>query len=113
MSRNGDGEGGFPSNGSLLAKIRRDDKQFWVCSSSVISAKTLRVWTSLEKGLTQYNKVLKQRKDLVDDITQLQKQNVELKALLRQYLGSAVNDELIIPPTQMIRVHEPAHFGSK
>ena len=29
-------------------------------------------------------------------------QNTELKALLRQYMGARVNDELQVPPTQIM-----------
>ncbi|KAH9106648.1 hypothetical protein AeMF1_017788 [Aphanomyces euteiches] len=85
---------------------RKDEKYFWSRAQRVISDQTERVWQALEKGLIEYNKVLARRKTLIDDVSALQTQNGELKALLRQYLGSAVNDELIIPPTQMIRVQE-------
>ncbi|RHY94758.1 hypothetical protein DYB37_006006 [Aphanomyces astaci] len=86
---------------------RKEDKYFWARAQQILPDTTQRVWLALEKGLTEYNTVLKQRKVLIDAVSALQMQNSELKALLRQYLGSAVNDELLIPPTQMIRVQEP------
>ncbi|EQC39242.1 hypothetical protein SDRG_03447 [Saprolegnia diclina VS20] len=89
--------------------FRKDHKQFWSRAQRVLPAQSQRVWTSLETGLTSYLHVLKQRKGLIDDVSTLQAQNVELKGLLRQYLGAAVNEELLIPPTQMIRVQEPSH----
>ncbi|KAF0695385.1 Aste57867_13819 [Aphanomyces stellatus] len=93
--------------GGVSNMSRKDEKYFWTRAQQVIPEETQRVWQALEKGLTEYNKVLKQRKNLIDTVSGLQAQNGELKALLRQYLGSAVNDELLIPPTQMIHVQEP------
>ncbi|OQR89795.1 hypothetical protein THRCLA_09577 [Thraustotheca clavata] len=94
-------------NGMMLN--RKDQKKFWLRAQRVLPILSYRVWTSLEKGLIEYLRILNQRKTLIDEVSGLQAQNVELKGLLRQYLGSAVNDELLIPPTQMIRVQEPSH----
>ena len=66
--------------------------------------RTVRVWKSLEVGLTKYNSVLKERETLVEDVGGLRRQNEELRGLLDQYLRSKVNDDLHIPPTQVIRV---------
>lgn len=67
----------------------------------VIPPKTVRVMKVLEKGLTMYNQALLKRKELIDDVTTLKTQNAELKTLLKQYLGAPINEDLIIPPTQM------------
>ncbi|ETW03088.1 hypothetical protein H310_05515 [Aphanomyces invadans] len=95
----------------MQGESRKEDKLFWPRAQRILPDATQRVWLALEKGLTEYNMVLKQRKSLIDSVSALQVQNSELKALLRQYLGSSVNDELLIPPTQMIRVQEPRHGG--
>lgn len=36
-----------------------------------------------------------------------QKENAQLKETLRTYLGSAVNDDLIVPPTRTIQIGAP------
>ena len=83
---------------------RREEREFWNRMANVISDKNWRIWCALEKGLGNYNQVLKQRKANIDEVSNLENQNAELKRLLSQYLGSRVNDDLIVPPTQMIRV---------
>ena len=62
------------------------------------------MWSALEDGLVKYNEVLKARSDLMDDVTSLQTQNAELKNLLSQYLSAPVNEELHVPPTQVIQI---------
>ena len=37
-------------------------------------------------------------------MAELQQQNGELKALLNQYLSSRINEDLHVPPTQVIRL---------
>ncbi|CAN0551213.1 unnamed protein product, partial [Ectocarpus sp. 8 AP-2014] len=37
----------------------------------------------------------------------VQQENTRLKEMLRSYLGSAVNDDLIIPPTRTIQIGAP------
>ena len=85
-------------------KDRREERQYWEKIGSVLPEKTVRVWGALEKGLIKYNGVLKDRAKTIDDVAALRAQNSELKSLLSQYLGSAVNDDLLVPPTQMIKV---------
>lgn len=43
-----------------------------------------------------------ERAGSLHDVESLQHQNNELRALLNQYLSSRINDELQIPPTQII-----------
>lgn len=86
---------------------RREEREFWERMANVIPDKTYRVWGALEKGLLKYNECLKGRADTIDAVAQLEQQNKELKSLLSQYLGARVNDDLIVPPTQMIRVEAP------
>lgn len=40
----------------------------------------------------------------------LHQQNEELKSLLNQYLQAGVNQELLVPPTQMIRLDEEEEY---
>jgi len=85
-------------------KDRREEKDYWDRMGRVLPEKTERVWSALEKALFKYNDTLKERAKTIDEVAGLQQQNTELKNLLSQYLGSRVNDDLIVPPTQMIKV---------
>mmetsp|Transcript_26085 Transcript_26085/g.52305 ORF Transcript_26085/g.52305 Transcript_26085/m.52305 type:complete len:654 (-) Transcript_26085:253-2214(-) len=83
---------------------RREEREFWERMSSIISDKTYRVWSALEKSLHKYDGLLKNRSGLIDEVGDLQRQNGELKALLNQYLSSRINEDLHVPPTQVIRL---------
>lgn len=89
-------------------KARRKERErlFWYRLGHVISEPTLGVWTALERWQHQYNTLLEERATLIDETTELAKQNEELKILLSEYLGSKVNQELEIPPTRLIRVNQ-------
>ena len=83
---------------------RREEREFWERMSSIISDKTFRVWNALEKALNKYDALLKNRSGLIGDVSDLQRQNEELKGLLNQYLSSRINEDLHVPPTQVIRL---------
>ncbi len=52
--------------------------------------------------MEKYNDVLTQRWNISQEISSIKSQNEELKALLRQYMAARVNEELQIPPTQIM-----------
>jgi len=81
-----------------------EEKEFWDRMSNVISGSTHETWKHLEKALVDYNKTLVQRSSGIDSVSSLGSQNEELKALLNQYLGSRINEELIVPPTDTIKL---------
>ncbi|GMF51669.1 unnamed protein product [Phytophthora fragariaefolia] len=102
----GEGEGSKKSakgtsSSALKAKARKVEKEYWVNIVKVFPAQKLRVMATLEKGLTHYNTALLRRKELIDDVTAMKAQNAELKSLLKQYLAAPINEDLIVPPTQM------------
>ena len=72
--------------------------------ASIISDKTFRVWNALEKALQKYNALVSARSSTIDEVAELQQQNGELKALLNQYLSSKINEDLHVPPTQVIQL---------
>lgn len=108
-SRGGSGGGTASKRGSAdssslaarTAEARRGDKEYWQALVRLFPARKMRVLRTLETGLTKYHGVLLRRKELLDDVDALTKQNAELKDLLKQYLGAPINEDLIIPPTQM------------
>ncbi|GMI56192.1 hypothetical protein TeGR_g5314, partial [Tetraparma gracilis] len=85
-------------------KKPNEEKDFWDRMATVISPHTHETWKHLEKALVDYNKTLVQRSSGIDNVTSLSSQNEELKALLNQYLGSRINEELIVPPTDTIKL---------
>ncbi|GLE04894.1 hypothetical protein PINS_up013875 [Pythium insidiosum] len=92
---------GTTSLAQLKAKAKRADKEYWDAVVKVIPPRTVRVMTTLEKGLTMYHQALLKRKDLIDEVTALKNQNAELKKMLKQYLAAPINEDLLVPPTQM------------
>ena len=86
------------------ARRRKEERQFWSRIANIVPPKTNRVWGALSKMQLKYVQILKERESAIKETNSLQSQNNELKALLNQYLGADVNDELHIPPTQVIRI---------
>lgn len=52
--------------------------------------------------MEKYHTLLTQRWQTSQKITAMEQQNEELKVLLRQYMHARVNDELRVPPTQIM-----------
>lgn len=87
-------------------KILYDEKMHWVKLGSILEEKHLRGWRALERAFQQYYNLLQTRQNLVEETGMLHQQNEELKSLLQQYLQAGVNQELQVPPTQMLRIGE-------
>ena len=54
--------------------------------------------------------VWQSRAGLITEVGDLQRQNGELKALLNQYLSSKINEDLHVPPTQVIQLDNYESF---
>merc|ERR1719195_1822213 len=96
--------GGSESDADRKARIRREERKFWERMGHVIPDMNFRVWKALDVFLKKYYDLLQKRSKSIDSAVSMQKQNEELKQLLDQYLGSKVNEELVVPPTHVIRV---------
>ncbi|KAJ3277802.1 hypothetical protein HK104_002964 [Borealophlyctis nickersoniae] len=70
--------------------------------ANVIDDKKYRVWTAVHASMETYNAILTERAQLANQVTSIRSQNEELKMLLRQYMAARVNDELQVPPTQIM-----------
>jgi dynein regulatory complex protein 1 len=55
--------------------------------------------------MSRYYQLLVDRQNLIEETGLLNQQNEELKTLLNQYLQSGVNQELQVPPTQVISLN--------
>jgi len=95
---------GSESEADRKARRRREERKFWERMGHVIPDMNLRVWKALDVSLKRYYELLQKRSKAIDSAVGMQKQNEELKALLDQYLGSKVNEELQVPPTHVISV---------
>ena len=72
--------------------------------TTILSDQKRSVWGALDKALTRYYQMLVDRQNLIEETGLLNQQNEELKTLLNQYLQAGVNQELQVPPTQVIRL---------
>merc|ERR1719183_3025867 len=95
---------GSESEADRKARRRREERKFWERMGHVIPDMNFRVWKALDAFLKRYYDLLQHRSKAIDGAVSMQKQNEELKQLLDQYLGSKVNEDLVIPPTHVIRV---------
>uniref|UniRef100_A0A336MHQ0 CSON001907 protein n=1 Tax=Culicoides sonorensis TaxID=179676 RepID=A0A336MHQ0_CULSO len=66
-----------------------DVQQFWKRFDNVFSPEKEKVWQSLEYGLSQYLKVLKEREELDNECEFLRNQNAELKHLMQKFVPDA------------------------
>ncbi|GMH87953.1 hypothetical protein TrST_g12260 [Triparma strigata] len=89
---------------TLEKKKPKEEKEFWDRMANIISPASHETWKHLEKSLKEYTKILENRARGIEDVSTLTSQNQELKELLNQYLGSRINEELIVPPTDTIRL---------
>ncbi|KAL0213437.1 hypothetical protein RCL1_007063 [Eukaryota sp. TZLM3-RCL] len=64
----------------------------------------VKLWKSLGNGLVQYKQVLTERLELLDRTDDLRSQNQELKQLVNNYLRSKINEELIVPPRNVLKM---------
>ncbi|XP_004582710.2 dynein regulatory complex protein 1 [Ochotona princeps] len=90
-----------------MLKDMRDDSEdsaYWQALTTIIPAAKQNLWNALYVALEKYHLVLTQRAKLLLENQSLEKQNVELQQLLRQYLNAQINSELQVPPTQVFRV---------
>ncbi|XP_069742591.1 dynein regulatory complex protein 1 isoform X2 [Narcine bancroftii] len=80
-----------------------EDGAYWNAMTKVIPESRLRVWNYLEDALTKYFQILVKRTNLNSEKCSLAQQNAEFRLLLQQYICSTVNNELEIPPTQVMQ----------
>ncbi|CAF3016355.1 unnamed protein product [Rotaria socialis] len=80
------------------------DKEYWSKYPNVVDDKREHLWDALLSGLQKYHSILTARAKLMDENNSLAKQNDELRLLLSKYMQSKVNQELQIPPSQIIQL---------
>lgn len=69
--------------------VRLQEKH-WDDLANTVPPLTVRGWRALEKGMEKYVALLKSRGEMIEEVSGLHQQNMELKALLTQYLGDKV-----------------------
>ncbi|CAF0924947.1 unnamed protein product [Adineta ricciae] len=91
----------------VAALDERDDSQdaeYWAKYPNVIDGQRERLWDAFTVGLQKYYATLTARAKLIEDNNALARQNDELRLLLSKYMQSKVNQELQIPPSQIIQL---------
>ena len=83
------------------------DGAYWEAMAGVLDQDNVHVWSTLHDALEKYHNSLKARSSLIAESDSLRQQNTELRFLLQQYMQSRINDELLIPPTQLMTVGPP------
>jgi dynein regulatry complex protein 1 len=78
---------------------------FWDKLVTILTEQKLSVWRALDKSMSEYYQLLVNRQNLIEETGLLNQQNEELKTLLNQYLQAGVNQELQVPPTQVISLN--------
>lgn len=95
----------FESEKETEERKRKQERIFWEKLVSILSEQKLSVWRALDKSMTKYYSLLVDRQNLIEETGLLNQQNEELKTLLNQYLQAGVNQELQVPPTQVISLN--------
>ena len=86
------------------SREKKKEKMYWAQMTKILTDQKLSVWKALDKSLGEYYQLLVDRQNLIEETGLLNQQNEELKTLLNQYLQAGVNQELQVPPTQVIRL---------
>ena len=86
------------------SREKKKEKMYWAQMTKILTDQKLSVWKALDKALGEYYQLLVDRQNLIEETGLLNQQNEELKTLLNQYLQAGVNQELQVPPTQVIRL---------
>lgn len=94
----------FETEEQKAERQKRKQQIYWEKMTTILSAQKQSVWSALDKALTKYYQMLVERQNLIEETGLLNQQNEELKTLLNQYLQAGVNQELQVPPTQVIRL---------
>ena len=102
----GGGGGGYSVEDNEEAKRERMkylSETYWEKLGNTISQKTYNVWKALDNSLTAYHDLLFERKQLVENVKDLNEKHGELQKLLTQYMNSDINKELIFPPHKSLK----------
>ena len=70
---------------------------------NTISPKTYNIWKALDNSLTAYQDLLFERKQLIENVKDLNEKLNELQKLLTQYMNSDFNKDLIFPPHKPLK----------
>ncbi|XP_045142522.1 dynein regulatory complex protein 1 [Echinops telfairi] len=99
-----------PRDSYMPLKVRKEvrdnskDSEYWEALAQVLPVSRQNLWDALYAALEKYHLILTERAKLLVENSSLEQQNTELQMLLQQYLGSKINSQLQVPPTQVFRV---------
>lgn len=87
-------------------------KLYWSYLSQMVGDESIGVWKQLEKDSKRVKEALASRAKCIEQVDQATQRNIELKALLNQYLGDERNALFQIPPAQTMRIRDVRVPGS-
>ena len=76
---------------------------YWEKLGNTISQKTFNIWKALDVALSAYHNLLFERKELVEEVKDLNEKHTELEKLLTNYTNSDINRQLIVPPHKYMK----------
>ncbi len=88
----------------LMENKKKKEYKVWEELSNVFDHDSESLWKTLDSSLGKYYQLLVDRQNLIEETGLLNQQNEELKTLLNQYMQATVNKELLVPPTQVIKL---------
>ncbi|KAI9223533.1 sperm tail-domain-containing protein [Blastocladiella britannica] len=77
-------------------------KHHWSQILGMLEGPRFKNWNTILQCMEAYHLLLSARHELTLEVTDLETQNAELKALLREYMSADVNRSLQVPPSQVI-----------
>jgi dynein regulatory complex protein 1 len=92
-----------PDDKPILVNVSSEvesDEKYWRSVADVLNGKYFRIWDAVHNGLLLYHDLLLKRMKNAEDIKMLERENMELRALLHMNSKSDVMKELQIPPTE-------------
>ncbi|KAI8805931.1 sperm tail-domain-containing protein [Cladochytrium replicatum] len=90
---------GLSTEGNSKMEAQR---QYWERMSGVLDDRSFRIWKAVYAAMESYHDLLNERWSIAQEIRSISNQNEELKNLLRGYMSAKVNEDLQVPPTQIL-----------
>ena len=96
--------GGYEDNEEAKReRMKYLSETYWEKLGNTISQKTYNMWKALDNSLMAYHDLLFERKQLVENVKDLNEKHSELQKLLTQYMNSDINKDLIFPPHKSLK----------
>ncbi|EAY12681.1 hypothetical protein TVAG_117030 [Trichomonas vaginalis G3] len=89
----------------LQVKMKKQlpaQRRFWEKKAEIVSEDMWRLWNMTFKGMQRYYEVLENRAKLIQETSDLRRQNEELSVILQNYIDTKDDTNLIYPPCDTV-----------